>query len=156
MEAALSHGAIPSTWFVKKRECDVSLGTAALRLVLSYCYCDSTTFVHAGHPRLLSEWSSCVIARVAHIPVPDRQRIDFCGIHIAKARLQYGVCVCGALMLFQVNSRPSWGHLQASSGQTHGYLTSSLCRTFVFLWQTQFSRCAQTHFCSIAPSGSSK
>ncbi len=154
MEAALSHGAIPTTWFIKRRECDVSLGTAVLLLVLRYCYCDSSTLVHAGHPRSLSVWSSCVIACVAHIAVPDRQRIDFCGTHIAKAKLQYSGCA--ALMLFQVNSCPSWGHLQATSGQTHGYLTSSLCWTFVFLWQTQFSRCAQTHFCSIAPSGGSK
>lgn len=72
-----------------KGECDVSLGTAVLQLVLRYCYCDSSLFVHAGHPNLCSLWSSCVIACVAHLRVPGRQRIDFCCIHISKANLQY-------------------------------------------------------------------
>lgn len=153
MEAALSHGPIPMTWFVKRRACAVSVGIDVLLLLLRYC-CDGSTLVHAGRVSSLSVWSSCVIACVTYIAVQDRQKIDFWGTHIAKTKLQRSDCA--ALMLFQVNSRPIRGHLQATSGQTHGYLTSSLCWTFVFLWQTQFSRCAQTHFCSIAPSGSSK
>lgn len=45
-------------------------------------------------------------------------------------------------MLFQVNSCPSRGHLRATSGQTHGYLTSSLCWTFVFfMTDTVFKMC---------------
>lgn len=45
-------------------------------------------------------------------------------------------------MLFQVNSFPSRGHLRATSGQTHGYLTSSLCWTFVFfMTDTVFKMC---------------
>lgn len=51
-----------------------------------------------------------VIECVAQIAVPDRQGIDFCSIHIAKAKLQYNGWA--ALMSFQVNSFPSWGHLR--------------------------------------------
>lgn len=72
-----------------KGECDVSLGTAVPHLDPRYCYCDSSLFVHAGRPNVRSLWSSCVIACVAHLPAPDRQRIDFCSIHISKANLQY-------------------------------------------------------------------
>lgn len=108
----------------KERERDVSLGTDVLLLVLSYCYCISSTFVHAGHPRSLSLWSSCVIACVHHT---QQSRIDRELIFAVQTLLKQSYSGCAALMLFQVNSCPSRGHLQATSGQTHGYLTSSLC-----------------------------
>lgn len=61
-------------------------------LVLGHCYCDISTLVHAGHPSSPSVWPSCVIACVAHIAVPDRQRIDFCSTHIAKATVLWVCC----------------------------------------------------------------
>ena len=115
-------------------------------VLLRYCYCDSSTLVHAGQPSSLSVWSSCVIACVAHVAVPDRQRIDFfffcccCRAHIAKAKLQYSGCA--ALMLFQVNSCPMLrtpaGYQWPDTWIFNQFFVLNLC---VFMTDTVFKMC---------------
>ena len=86
---------VSSPWLdsSKRRECDVSLGTAVPRLVLRHCYWDSSTFVLAGHCSLPSVWSGCVIECAAQISVLDRQAIDFCGRHrYRKATVRWVCC----------------------------------------------------------------
>lgn len=136
-----------------KGECDVSLVRAMPLLTLRHCYCDSGTFVRSGHPSLRSVWSASVIACAAHKAFPDRQRIDFWGHTLLKQQLQWVCC-------FDVIPSQLLPELRTPAGyqwsDTWIFNQLSLCWTFVFLWQTQFSRCAQTHTCSTAPSGSSE
>lgn len=120
-------------------ECDVSLGTAVLQLVLRYCYCDSSLFVHAGHPNLCSLWSSCVIACVAHLRVPGRQRIDFCCIHISKANLQYSEYAADVVPSQQLPQlRTPAGYQWPDAWIFNRFFVLNLC---VFMTDTVFKMC---------------
>lgn len=86
--------------------------------------------------------SSCVTACLTHLTVLVGERIDFFFFFL-RAKTKPLLSCWAALMLFRPNSCPSRGHLQATSGQAHGYLTTSLSWTFVFSydWHSFFGMC---------------